>query len=118
MNVPTKKNNTWIWYFVILFVLAIAASASMVIYNLWQQLRPEQFEVAQALWNEKGPRDYDFTYVADFSSRNNPQRTIETYAVRVRAGQVVEVTRDGQPLEERLYWNHSMPAKFAEIKRF
>ena len=104
-------NRKWIWYYATLVVLTAASITIMIVYNLKQQLTPPQFAAAQALWKEKGPRDYDMTYTKKVGAP-------ETYAVRVRAGVVVSAERNGQPVEERQLHYHSMNALFSDVERF
>lgn len=106
-----RRNSGWVWYLVVLFVLTVAAITTLVTFNLRQQLRPEQLAAAKALWKEKGPRDYDLEYTKQV------QQT-ELFRSRVRDGKVVAATRNGQPLEERLYRYSSVPGLFSDIERF
>lgn len=121
--VAVKKNRTWVWYFVIVAGLSIAATTTMIVYNLKQQLTPEQLQAAVARWNERGPASYDMEYTKQTAA----SESIETYVVEVRAGKVVKVdvapglrgkdTR-WQPIEERLYPYHSVPALFGFMNDF
>jgi hypothetical protein len=120
---PTRKSRTWVWYFVILVVLSLAATTTMIVYNLRQQLTPAQLEAARAHWNDHGPADYDMEYTKQTTTADS----LETYAVQVRGGKVVKVevtpglpgkeTR-WQPIEERLYPYHSVPALFGFMYEF
>ena len=101
-----KPNRGWIWYFVILAVLTVVATTVLVVYNLRQQLRPEQLAAARKLWDEKRPADYVLTYTKKGNATG-------TFVVTVRKGKVVsvlmreEVKKDNevviveQPLERR-----------------
>ncbi len=100
-----RPNRGWIWYFAILAALSVAAIIVLVRFNLSQQLTPEQLAAARALWQERGPRNYDLEY-------NQQGSTPETRKVWVRDGQVVRAVRDGEPLEERLYRYSDIPALF------
>ena len=86
-----SESRTWVWYFLILGVLSAAAATILIVFNLRQQLKPEQLAAAKALWKAKGPRDYDMTY------RQLVGDEPETFVVRVRGGQVESVERNGQP---------------------
>lgn len=110
MNEP-KRNRGWIWYFVILIVLTIASITVMIVYNLGQQLKPEQLATARALWAEKGPADYDMEYT---QIGNAPG----TYKVQVRDGEVVSATLDGRALEPRQYGYYDMRGLFNSIDGF
>lgn len=110
----TKPNNTWIWFFVILFVLTVAASGSLIWYNLQQQLTLDKLATAQGLWQQHGPRDYDMRYAKTISRA----AAEDIFDVKVRGGEAVEVRLNGEPLEERLRHYHTMPAQFSYLKRF
>jgi hypothetical protein len=119
---PPEKNYLWIYYFVFLVIASVAAAVFMILYNLSIQLKPEELEAAQKLWQEIGPKSYDMVYTEEINS--DKRKTI--FAVKVRAGKVTEVLMNGKPLEPtkedgevhdpRPY--HSMDAKFREIIRF
>lgn len=110
MTTP-PPNRRWLWYFATLVVLTAVSITTMIVYNLKQQLKPGQLAAAQAVWKQKGPRDYDLTYTKKVGEP-------ETYTVRVRNGAVVGAERNGQPLEERQLHYHSMNALFADVERF
>jgi hypothetical protein len=100
-----SANRGWIWYFAIVAILTVVATSILIWFNLSQQLKPEQLEQARALWERHGPMDYDMEYIEKGS-------VSETRKVQVRHGKVVFATRDGSPLEERLYKYSDMPALF------
>jgi hypothetical protein len=115
-----KKNRTWVWYFVILAGLSLAATTTMIVYNLRQQLTPEQLEAARQRWLQHGPASYDMEYTKITT-------TTETYRVEVRDTKVVKVEMTPglpgndakwQPIEERLYPYHSVPALFGFMNDF
>jgi Family of unknown function (DUF6174) len=110
MNAP-RRNRGWIWYFVILGVLTVAAVGVLVTFNVQQQLKPEQVEAARRLWEAKGPADYDMTYTQKGSAPGN-------FRVQVRNKKPVSVIRDGEALEERFYRYSDMPALFGFIDDF
>lgn len=108
----TRTSNAgWIWFFVVLALLTVAAVATLVVFNLRQQLTPEKLAEAQALWKEKGPPDYDLEYTKEGSVSQHLH-------VEVRGGKVVGLTDDGRPLERRLYPSYDMAAVFGDLKRF
>lgn len=107
---PRRRN--WIWFFALLAVLTVTAISVQVWYNISQQLTPEQLEAAVARWKEKGPHDYEMEYTI------RKMDDVETYAVQARKGKVISVTRNGQPVEERLYRYSEMPALFGFIEDF
>jgi hypothetical protein len=110
----TKKNHRWIWFFVVVAGLSLAAVVSLIVYNLGQQLKPEQLEAAIRLWKEKGWRSYQLTYTI---KRGIPAST-DTYVVRVRGGRVVSSTVNDRPEEKRLFGARGMDALFDDIERF
>jgi uncharacterized protein DUF6174 len=108
------KNHRWIWYFVVLAGLAVLAMASLVVYNLNQQLTSEQIAAARKLWNEKGPKSYQLTYRIKIGIDKEP----DIYVVRVRNGEVVSSTLNERPEEKRLLADRGMDAMFDWIERF
>jgi hypothetical protein len=108
---PAQRNRSWLWFFGTLAVLGTAWIAGLVIFNRQQQLTPERLAEAQALWNDKGPSDYDMDYT---------QKGVDAgeFQVRVRDRQAVSVSRNGQALEERLYPYYTMPALFGYMEDF
>jgi hypothetical protein len=72
-------------FFVILASLSAVAVVLPIVYNIQQQLRPEQLAQAQELWRQRGPADYklDYTLMVD----RDP--SLERYTVLVRRGRIV-----------------------------
>jgi hypothetical protein len=116
-----RPNRGWIWFFVILAVLAVAAVAILWAAILWidnvnPQLTKEQFEAARKLWSKKGPRDYILTITKEGSAQG-------TYVATIRAGDVESVVEKvpggkDRPLEKRLYSYYDMTALFDDLQRF
>ena len=80
------RSRRWVWYFAALAILAAAAVAIPIAYNLSRQLTPEQVSAARALWHAHGPRDYDLDYL---EKRDAGGATAErAYHVEVRGGRV------------------------------
>jgi hypothetical protein len=116
-------NRRWIWYFVVVGCLTVLATTILVVYNLGQQLKPEQLEAARNLWEAKRPADYVLTYTKLGSATG-------TFVVTVRKGKVVsanmlqKVIKDGkaelveEQLEPRLYRSYDMDGLFNDIERF
>lgn len=104
------RTRGWIWFFLFLAVFAVIWYTILIVFNLRQQLKPEQLAAARALWDEKGPRDYDLEYT---------QTTTETqtFVVRVRHGQVVYAEPDARPLSQKRGY-YGMPALFGFIEDF
>jgi hypothetical protein len=110
--VTPRRPRRWVWFFLVLALLGATAVTIELWFNLSQQLTPDQIERAAALWDEKGPSDYDFEYTFSRQSRNG-----ERYHASVRDGEVVSVTRDDQPLEPVLYPLYDTPGLFAEVEQ-
>lgn len=108
---PSRRSRHWIWFFVVLGVLAVIGVTVPVAYNLSRQLKPEQLADARAKWNACRPRDYDLKYIKKGIVNG-------TFEVQVRGGKVVAATLDGRPLEERLFAAHDMNGLFDDIERF
>ncbi len=108
---PPRRSRTWVWYFVILAVLATLSVTILIRYNRGQQLTRQQLDAARALWQQKGPSDYDLDYT-------KTAEATERYRVQVRHGKVVSALRDGQPMEERLYIFYDMPGLFDALEGF
>ncbi|CAN5238658.1 hypothetical protein BH10PLA2_BH10PLA2_08500 [soil metagenome] len=103
---PRKRNRPWLWYFVLLIVLSITAVVIQIWYARGRLLTLDKLQVAEQKWREHGPQNYNLNYSYDKSGGK------DEYHVEVRGGKVVSVTRNGQPLEERLYRYSSVPALF------
>jgi hypothetical protein len=110
---PIKKTRRWIWYFALLFALAFLATVVLIVYNLRQQLKPEQLVAARALWKESGPANYTMSY----TTRVNEEAP-DHYWAKVRVGKVVDAQYNGQsePPERRAY--RSMEGLFDFIEKF
>ena len=107
------RSRNWIWFFAVLAFLGVLAVTILGVYNLRQQLKPEQVEAARSLWEEKGPRSYDLEYTVV-----KPGSAEELYLVQVRGRRTVKVTLNGRPLEERLYRDYGMGALLDQIDAF
>lgn len=116
--VAPKKSRSWLWYFAFLVAATMAATTTMIVYNLRQQLTPQQLQEAIGRWQKNKPADYDMEYSKQSGS------TVETYYVQVRGGKVTRVdmrtgqAKDVEPLEERLYPYHSVDALFGFMNDF
>src|SRR5947209_5877351 len=111
---PAKKNHRWIWYFAVIFVMALVATVALIVFNLQQQLRPEQLAAARRMWKEKGPSAYTLSY----TTRRNDEPDPDHYAVKVRGGKVVEAAFNGQPESPQLFHYRGMEGLFDIIERF
>jgi hypothetical protein len=109
---PVRRSGKgWVWFFVILALLTVTAIVINVRYNLSQQLTADHLAAARALWEQKGPRDYDLEYEQKGADPG-------VFVSHVRDGKVVSLTRNSQPLEPRLYKYYDMAALFAYIEQF
>ncbi|MCI0378384.1 MAG: DUF6174 domain-containing protein [Gemmataceae bacterium] len=111
---PPNRKRSWIWYFVIVFTLAVAATVVLAVYNSRQQLKPEQLEAARKLWREKGPSDYTMKYTIRMKADDEP----DVLQVKVMKGRAVDVLYNGKPEpQERLVY-YSMDRLFDFIEQF
>ena len=104
------------WYFAIVFGLAVIATGTLAYYNYHQQLKPEGLEKAQALWKAKGPRDYVLVYTV--KADNNGNSIENHYVVKVSSGKATEALVDGLPQPEGRLFNYGMPQLFGFIETF
>jgi hypothetical protein len=109
-----NKTHRWIWFFLVLIGLGLVAMATLIVYNLGQQLKPEQLAAARRLWRERGWRSYQLAYTI----KRGIDKNKDTYVVRVRAGKVVSSTVNGRSEERRLFSARGMEALFDDIERF
>lgn len=115
---PPQQSYRWVWYFVVLGVLTVAACTILVWYNLRQQLKKEDLEAARALWKQHRPADYDLIYTKRGSASG-------TFFVKVRNSKVVDVTLDNReitqndkPLDPSRYSRYDMAALMDDIETF
>jgi hypothetical protein len=111
--VTVKKSRRWIWYFVILFILATLASVVLVVFNLQQQLKPEQLAAARALWKERGPADYTLSYTTQVN-----EEAKDHYWAKVRDHKVVESRYNGEPEPPERRGYRGMEGLFDFMERF
>jgi hypothetical protein len=102
--VAPPRNRNWIWFFVVLGVLSVAA-IGLLRYARWRfgqlQLTPERLEQARRLWEEKGPKDYELVYRKQIQDRE-PEQVV----VRVERGRPTSVSLNGRelPADKRTYY--------------
>jgi hypothetical protein len=114
MSAPPKRKRGWIWFFVIVFGMAIAATVVLIVFNWRQQLKPEQLEAARALWKQQGPRDYTMKYTVRNYEDDEPDR-IE---VKVQNGRAVKALYNGKPEPPQRLPYYSMDRLFDFIEQF
>jgi hypothetical protein len=85
-------NRRSIWFFGLLAVLGAVAVTLPIIYNLREQLLPEQVAEARRRWEEHGTRDYDLSYQV----RYDREQQVDEYKIKVRGGKVVSVVRNNE----------------------
>jgi hypothetical protein len=107
------RRRSWIWFFVILALLAAAAVYIQVWYNPTVPLTPALLADAEAKWKEHGPRNYDMDYTI------KKLHSTERFHVQVRDGRAVSVLmNDDIVMESRHYPYHTMPALYSFIGDF
>ena len=109
---PPQRNRRWIWFFVVLVALTILATTVMIVYNLQQQLKPEQLAAAHQLWKEKGPADYTLAFTKKIDERPD----VEQFLIKVKGGRVVEGFMNGRPFDKMHHY--SMDKLFDQVIRF
>ncbi len=84
MSPPSRR---WLWFFAVLAVLGIAAMVIPIVYNLSQQLTPEQLAAARQRWREHAPADYHLELLVQTTNREGHEETDE-YVMEVRGGRI------------------------------
>ena len=119
MASPSRKTG-WIWFFLFLALMGGLAIAIPLVYNVQQQLRPEQLSAARRLWQEKAPADYDLEYQVrrqfDADSENQSP-DLERFRLEVRNGQIVSIKKNGEPLPLGEGKDHTIDALFDLMER-
>jgi hypothetical protein len=116
MSKPPNRN--WIWFFVVLAILGIAAISISWIYNVKQQLTPAELTRNRELWETHRPRDYVFEYLKRLGDAE------EVYTVTVRGGRVQSVVMKPKGSAEEIalrpdqYGSYDMSGQFDQIERF
>lgn len=90
-----KRSRGWVVFFLILLGLAAAGVALPIVYNLGQQLRPEELAAAKARWEAEGPADYDLTYTVKYDREAQAER----HVVVVRQGRIVWASCEGEVVQ-------------------
>jgi hypothetical protein len=115
-QIATRKARTgrgWIWFFVALALLTLAAISVQIWYNPTVPLTAPLLTEARAKWKERGPTNYDMDYMV------KKVEATERFQVRVRNGQAISVVmNDNVPLESRHFRYHTMPALYEFIEEF
>lgn len=98
MAAPAPNDSSlWKWFFLIVILLAVGATASLWWFNLRIQLKPEEFDRQHETWLVKRPESYFFEYlrVEDDAS------TGKLYRVTVTGGKVTEAYEFDVQVRER-----------------
>jgi hypothetical protein len=90
-----ERNGRWIWFFVLLGLLGVAAVTIPIVYNLSLQLTPAQVAEARERWRSHGPADYDLEWREKLTRAAATEETV--YRIEVRRGKVTNVVRVGRP---------------------
>src|SRR5438067_13251334 len=97
-----QRNRGWIWFFVILGVLAAAAVTINLLYSARQRLTMDQLRAAEDLWDRVGPKDYDLVIDKTIGSGTaDGQKYRDRITVEVRGGKSRAGTINGRPLDDR-----------------
>ncbi|MBI3407060.1 MAG: hypothetical protein HY040_01725 [Planctomycetes bacterium] len=108
-----KRNSGWIWYFAIVFGLAVLGTVWLGVFNLNLQLTQEQFTAAREKWIARKPADYDLVYTI----KNDDESQGPEYSIRVRGGKLVHVLEDGVELCAGNAAQRSMEAMFELMQK-
>jgi hypothetical protein len=85
------------WFFVIVILLAVAATAFLWWFNVQIQLTPEEFARQRAIWAEERPDDYYLEYLRV----EDDESTGKFYRVSVHAGKVSAAQEYDVQIRER-----------------
>lgn len=108
-----KRNSGWIWYFVIVFGLAVLGTVWLGVFNLKLQLTQQQLTAARDKWDARKPADYDLVYTI----KNDDDSQGPEYSIRVRGGKLVHVLEDGVALYAERAAQHTMDAIFELVQK-
>jgi len=120
LTATTKpRNANWIWLFAVLAVLSGLAVGINLMFNLRQQLTPEELTRQRQRWEAAGPASYDLVIKKVISAaRSDGTPVRDELRVQVRGRQAVGGTLNGRPLESRLWAEYDMPGWFDFVERF
>ncbi len=115
MSTTPPQSNMGKWFLLFLLLASIGVAATMIVFNLSIQLKPDQLEKAMKNWKENGPRSYKLAYTKQI---DNNDQMLDRIVVRVVDGKVKEGTINGEAIEERVLPYHSMDRLFIDIEKF
>lgn len=110
---PPPRHSGWIWYFVIVGVLTLLATATLTVFNLRLQLTQAEWSAMRELWRARGPADYDLRYTV----KRNDETDGTEYDVQVRGGKVVRAWEDGVEVAAEKLSEFGMEALFQVMKK-
>jgi hypothetical protein len=113
-----QTNRNWIWFFVALVVLGVAAVSINWAYNARRQLTMDELQKNEDLWDKAGPADYDLAIDKTIQSSAAGQPIQDRIEVKVRKKKVVDGTINGRPLERRLWSEYDMDGWFGFVEQF
>jgi len=114
-----QRNRGWIWFFVVLGILAAAAVTINMLYSARQRLTMDQLRSAQERWDRTGPRDYDLVIDKTIGSATpGGDKTRDRITVEVRGGKCRAGKINGQPLDERLLSEYDMAGWLSFVEEF
>jgi len=94
------KNRNWVIVFVVLAILGLLAVGINWAYNAGEPLTPEKLKVAEDKWERNRPPNYDLKITVNktYASSDGATGTqVDKYRLKVRSGQIVDFTLNGQP---------------------
>src|SRR4051794_28293168 len=114
-----QRNRGWIWFFVVLTILAAAAITINLFYRAAQRLTMDQLRAAQDLWDRAGPKDYDLVIDKTIGAATaGGDKTRDRITVEVRNGKALSGTINGQPLPDRLLSEYEMAGWLSFVEAF
>ena len=109
---PTpQRRNAWKWFFAVLAALTVLATVVPIVYNLKQQLKPEQFAAAWDQWKHQRPANYVMTYEV----RKNDEEHGDRFVVTVKDGKTRSVLCNGLALQEDKFAYYGMDRLFDQL---
>src|SRR5262249_4945104 len=117
MSAP-QQSYRWVWYFVVLVILTVAACTILVWYNLRQQLKKEDLQKAREQWERDRPLNYVLHYTKSVSASGifnvevlNRKATSVSWDGR-------KITKNNKPIDPSRYPRYDMSALMDDIETF
>jgi hypothetical protein len=101
----THHSRKWIWFFVALAILGVAAVSINWVWNAGEPLTPERLRTARELWQKNRPADYDLKIdvTKQYQSADGTGGTIvDKIELHVRGGKITEFLVRGKEPEPLL----------------